>query len=341
MLSVTAAAFAPRLPLLITGITGVAGYNALHYFQRKYPGLVVGVRPRQTWRLTGDGVQPLDIEDRPGLRALFDHYRFRSVLNCVGNCALKSCELDPAMARRLNVESAAAILENARRRGARLVHLSSDLVFSGTLGRPHREDDPVDPVTVYGTTMTEAEALLAAEAPETAVVRISLPMGRSFNGHAGAIDWIGSRFRNGRPATLYFDEVRSCTYTDDLNRVFERFLLGEEGGTYHLGGPRPVTLFEIGQVVNRAGGYDPHLLKGCPRHQAGPVPPRAGDVTLDSAKLHRLLGADPFQPWPVGDDLFPTSRRWHFDRPAGEDRSSRRIAERLYQAASRAFEKTA
>ena len=42
-------------------------------------------------------------------------------------------------------------------------------------------------------------------------------MGRSFNRHAGAIDWIQSRFRNRRPATLYFDEVRSCTYTDDLN----------------------------------------------------------------------------------------------------------------------------
>ena len=55
-------------------------------------------------------------------------------------------------------------------------------------------------------------------------------MGVSFNGHAGAIDWIQSRFRAGRPATLYFDEVRSCTYTDDLNRVFERFLAGDECG---------------------------------------------------------------------------------------------------------------
>src|SRR5438309_278256 len=44
-----------RLPLLVTGITGVAGYNALHYFQRLYPGQVIGIRPRRAWRLTGDG----------------------------------------------------------------------------------------------------------------------------------------------------------------------------------------------------------------------------------------------------------------------------------------------
>src|SRR5436190_7020764 len=87
--------FAPRLPLLITGITGVAGYNALHYFRRRYPGQVVGTRPRQTARFSGDGIVALDAEDAAGMRELFRTYRFRGVLNAVGNCALKSCELDP------------------------------------------------------------------------------------------------------------------------------------------------------------------------------------------------------------------------------------------------------
>ena len=119
------------MTLLITGITGVAGYNAFHYFQRRYPGQVVGIRPRQTWRLTGNGIMALDAEEFAGVRALFDRYRFRAVLNCVGNCALKSCELDPDMARRVNVDSALVIADNVARHGCRLVHLSSDLVFSG------------------------------------------------------------------------------------------------------------------------------------------------------------------------------------------------------------------
>src|SRR5436309_10959617 len=93
------------LPLLITGVTGVAGYNALHYFQRRYPGQVFGTRPRQTWRFVGDGVVELDAEDAQGMAELFRIHHFRSVLNTVGNCALKPCELNPAMARRLNVES--------------------------------------------------------------------------------------------------------------------------------------------------------------------------------------------------------------------------------------------
>ncbi len=329
----------PRLPLLITGITGVAGFNALRYFGRRYPGQVVGIRPRRTWRFAGDGIVGLDIEDHQGLRALFRTYRFQSVLNCIGNCALKSCELDPAMARQLNVKSATAIVENSLKHGSRLVHLSSDLVFSGSLRvQPggtlqegqYVETDPVDPVTVYGKTMVESEAVVREADPAAAIVRISLPMGRSFNRHAGAIDWIQSRFRHARPATLYFDEVRSCTYTDDLNRVFERFLAGTMSGLYHLGGPRAITLYQIAQIVNRVGGYDPALLKGCPRLAAGPIPPRAGNVSMCSQNLIDLLGRNPFQPWPVGEELFPTDRRWHFTRPGEAPGSFQQIVERLY-----------
>jgi dTDP-4-dehydrorhamnose reductase len=319
-----------RLPLLITGITGVAGFNALHYFQQRYPGQVIGIRPRQSWRLTGDGIIALDAEDHAGTRDLFRQYRFRSVLNCVGNCALKSCELDPAMARQLNVSTAAVIGELVRAHDARLVHLSSDLVFSGTGCGGYVETDAVDPVTVYGKTMVEGEEAVRAADPGAAILRISLPMGRSFNRHAGAIDWIQSRFRAGRPATLYFDEVRSCTYTDDLNRVFERFLKGNESGLFHVGGPRAITLYQIAQVVNRVGGYDPNLLHGCPRLMAGPMPPRAGNVSMCSDKLIALLGGNPFQAWPTGEDLRPTDRLWHVTRPPNEIGSFQRIVERLY-----------
>lgn len=319
-----------KLPLLITGIAGVAGFNAFHYFRARFPGQVVGIRPRQTWRLTGAGIVAQDAEDSTGMAKLFSRHQFRSVLNCVGNCALKSCELDPAMADTVNVKSAAVIADCATRHGSRLVHLSSDLVFSGSGPGNYRETDVTDPVTVYGKTMVQAEDLLLGRVLGAAILRISLPMGPSFNRHAGAIDWIGSRFRKHRPATLYFDEVRSCTYCDDLNPVFEWFLGNECRGIYHLGAPRPLTLYEIAQVVNRVGGYDPQMLKGCPRAEAGPMPPRAGNVSMCSDKLITAMGRNPFRAWPAGDDLLPTHRLWHHHRPRHEAGSFQRIVERLY-----------
>jgi dTDP-4-dehydrorhamnose reductase len=178
--------------------------------------------------------------------------------------------------------------------------------------------------------MAEGEAVVQQTHPGTAVLRISLPMGPSFNRHAGAIDWIQSRFRAGRPATLYFDEVRSCTYTDDLNRVFACFLQNDWSGLFHLGGPRPLALYQIAQIVNRVGGYDPGLLKGCPRRDAGPMPPRAGNVSMDSERLLNRLGHNPLRPWPVGDELVPTDRTWHFRREAERPGSLAWLVERLY-----------
>ena len=194
----------------------------------------------------------------------------------------------------------------------------------------HVERDPTDPVTVYGKTMAAAERLVLAADPRACVLRISLPMGVSFNGHAGAIDWIQSRFKKHRPATLYFDEVRTPTYMDCLNEACQAVLASDLAGLYHAGGPRRLSLYEIAQVINRVGGYDPDLLIGCPRIEAGPIPPRAGNVTLDSSKLASALGYDPFDPWPLEERWSPTHRLWHYDR-GGEAGSPALLAKVLYR----------
>lgn len=321
-----------RLPLLITGISGVAGYNALAYFSARYPGQVIGIRQRDNWRLTGPEVVACDAEDGETLARLFDEYEFGTVLDCAGNCALKSCELDPQMARRINVAGVETLLDVARSTDVRLVHLSIDLVFSGLGNGGHVETDATDPVTVYGQTMVEAEELLLRERPSATTLRISLPMGISFNGHAGAIDWIQSRFKQNKPATLYFDEVRTPTYTDCLNPLFDEVLSRDDlPGLYHSGGPRRLTLFQIAQIVNRVGGYDPNNLQGCPRVDAGPMPPRAGNVTMDSSKLIAALGYDPFDAWPLDEEMVPTHPEWHFERNGSWRGSPGLLAETLYE----------
>jgi dTDP-4-dehydrorhamnose reductase len=310
------------LPLLITGVAGVPGYNAMAYFHAKYPGQVVGIRQADNSRLVGPGVVACNAEDRQGMARLFEEHQFASVLDCAGNCALKQCELAPEIAWRINVEGVRNLLSQSVPRGARLVHLSCDLVFSGDDGSGgYVETDPTDPVTVYGKTMAAAEEVVLAADPTACILRISLPMGVSFSGHAGAIDWITSRFKKSRPATLYFDEIRTPTYTDCLNRLYEQMLANELDGVFHAGAGRRLSLYQIAQIINRVGGYDPKCLMGTPRHEAGPIPPRAGNVCMDCTKLIRALGSDPFDPWPYCDALVPTHADWHHERPAAEVRS--------------------
>ena len=327
----------PPLPLIITGIAGIAGYNAFHYFRVKYPGQVFGVRRKNNWLLSGEGILGCNSNDYDRWQRIIDEVQPAAVLNCEGSCALKSCEFDPSMAHRLNVTSVDNLVK-AIGKESRLIHLSTDLVFSGDGDGHYNEDDTPDPVTVYGKTMVEGEKVILERRSDACVLRISLPMGVSFNGHAGAIDWIQSRFKNDRPATLYFDEIRSPTYTDCMNFLVEYLLCGNLSGLYHCGGPRYLSLYGIAQVVNRVGGYDPNMLMGCPRIEAGPMPPRVGNVTMDSSRLIETLGYNAFDPWPLSEDLAPTSREWHRDR-SGFEGSPELLSSVLYKNQRRIIDK--
>jgi dTDP-4-dehydrorhamnose reductase len=261
---------------------------------------------------------------------LAEKYEIRSILNCGGSCALKACELDPEMAERVNVDGVRSLLKAIDRTDIRLLHLSIDLVYSGKGDGDHVETDAPDPVTVYGRTMVDAERLIQENKPEACILRISLPMGISFNGHAGAIDWIQSRFAKNKPATLYFDEIRTPTYVECLNETIEEVFVREISGLFHAGGQVKLSLYQIAQIVNRVGGYDPKHLMGCPRIEAGPIPPRAGNVTMNSDKLARALGRTPFMNWPLRPEHLPNSRQWHMERDSADSDSVERIRTDLY-----------
>ncbi len=310
---------ANRLPILICGLAGVAAYNAFFWFRDRYGADVHGQRPTRNWRLVGENILGCDLSETERIRELIVDKGIRTVVHAGGSCALKACECDPEMARQLNVRNLESLLDAIDGRDVRLIHLSIDLVYSGAGQGGYVESDPTDPVTIYGTTMVEAEQIVLRRRPDACILRISLPMGISFNGHAGAIDWIQSRFAKGRPATLYFDEVRTPTYVECLNEVIEEVATLKLSGIYHAGGPRTKSLYEIAQIVNRVGGYDPDLLLGCPRIEAGPMPPRAGNVTMVSEKLKSALGREPFLCWPLDPAMVPVDRDWHRDRSSGSE----------------------
>ena len=71
------------------------------------------------------------------------------------------------------------------------------------------------------------------------------------------------------------------------------------------------------------------------------MPPRAGNVTMDSSKLARELGYQAFDPWPLDDDLVPTDRDWHYQREADVEGTPEMLAKVLYQNPARAMPETA
>ena len=144
----TAGTLGDKLPLLVTGLAGVPGLNSFFYFRKKYGMATVGIKPGHTAALDYPEVFGISAEDRVDLDRLFDAYRFKTVIDASGCCALKSCEYNPRLARLINEDFGRRVGAQAQRFGARLIRLSTDLVFDGAGAGGYREEDAPSPITV-------------------------------------------------------------------------------------------------------------------------------------------------------------------------------------------------
>jgi dTDP-4-dehydrorhamnose reductase len=152
----------------------------------------------------------------------------------------------------------------------RLIHLSSDLVFDGTIGHYTEEDVPA-PVNDYGRSKAEAELRVADAHPGATIVRTSLIYGVP-NAPQERLAREGTRF--------FVDELRSPVRVNDLAGGLLELLELEFPGPLHMAGADDISR------------YDFALLLGADETRIEPAqtsPDRAPDVTLDSSQAAALL----------------------------------------------------
>ena len=179
--------------------------------------------------------------------------------------------------RSVNVDGAVNVARAAAGCGARLVHLSTDLVFSGRLGRPLVEDDVPDPITAYGAAKAAAEAAVAAAAPDAVVVRTSLIYG-------GPEPSPHERLALDPAAVFFTGELRCPVHVGDLAAALLALAARPEiGGPLHLAGADAVDRLEFAQLIAAHHGRDPSALRSAPR-----PPERPGDCRLDCSRAAAL-----------------------------------------------------
>ena len=118
--------------------------------------------------------------------------------------------------------------------GARLVHLSTDVVFDGCKGAPYTEIDQPSPWTDYGRSKAEAERRVAAVHPRAVIVRTSLLLGGP--GHEPSKHELAAHDPD---ATFFEDELRSPAQVTDLARALLELATLDVTGPLHVGGPEP------------------------------------------------------------------------------------------------------
>jgi dTDP-4-dehydrorhamnose reductase len=248
--------------LLITGGSGYLGSELM----RRAPD-AVGTR-LTTARA---GARRLDVRDAGAVLRLVRELRPRAIVHTAYRESGKGAE-------EVNVAGARNVATAAAATGARLVHVSTDLVFDGLLGRPYREDDEPRPVSEYGRQKLAAEGAVREGAPGALVARTSLIYGgREPSRHELlALDPPpGMRF--------FTDERRSPVQVGDLADALLELAESELAGVLHVAGADGVSRHEFARRVRR--GHD-GLAAGLAAEHPDPRPL---DCRLDSSRARCLL----------------------------------------------------
>ncbi|MEU6784446.1 sugar nucleotide-binding protein [Nonomuraea angiospora] len=167
--------------------------------------------------------------------------------------------------------------------GARLVHVSSDAVFSGR-AVTYAEDCVPDPVSPYGAAKAAAEVAVRAIDPAAVVVRTSLIIGDGGSPHE---DFVHGLATGGAQGVLFTDDVRCPVHVRDLAAALLELANSDRAGIHHVAGADAVSRYELGRLVARRDGLDPARLPSGRRADTdlpGPL-----DVRLDCALTQRQL----------------------------------------------------
>jgi dTDP-4-dehydrorhamnose reductase len=212
---------------------------------------------------TGDRVE---VRDALAMQELFARVRPDVVIHT-------AYRQDGDGAREIVVDGSENVARAAVAVGARLIHLSTDVVFDGRKGGAYVEADAPSPCTDYGSAKADAEARVAGIAPGALVARTSLIVGGP--GHEPSKHELVAL----DPAvTFYDDEIRSPVQVGDLAAALLELAALDVSGPLHVAGTDDVSRSELAELV--AGGP----VRRAPAPQGRPL-----NCSLDSSRARMLL----------------------------------------------------
>jgi dTDP-4-dehydrorhamnose reductase len=268
-------------------VTGTSGQVATSLARRCPPGV----------ELIRLGRPALDLERPETVAPALGSVRPDIVVSAAAWTAVDAAEDEPARAHAVNALGAGAVAEAAAALGVRVIHLSTDYVFDGTLGRPYRETDEPGPLGVYGATKLEGERAAAAANPRHLILRtawVYSPFGRNFvrtmldlAGRRDEIAVVDDQFGNPTSALDIADAIFATVAraTDDPATV--------PFGLYHLASAGEASWADLAEAVmaaSAARGGPSAAIRRIPSSQYPTRAPRPADTRLDCSLASESLG---------------------------------------------------
>jgi dTDP-4-dehydrorhamnose reductase len=235
--------------LLVVGGSGYLGRELL----RRRPDAV------------GISSSEVDIRDEVAVAALFGRVRPRAAINTAYRRDDRATTCDGAV----------FVARAAAASGARLVHLSTDLVFDGEKGEPYVEEDVPAPLGDYGRAKADAERGVLDACPGAAVVRTSLIYGGPEPGPQ-------ERLAADPSAAFFTDELRCPIQVGDLAAAVLELAASDYAGLLHVAGADRLSRYELAGLLSGGAVRAATLAEASER--------RARDCSLSIERARALLG---------------------------------------------------
>jgi len=233
----------------------------------------------------------LDLLDWAAVARAFHEQKPAAIIHCAAMSKSPECQVNPQLARKINVESTARLAELAV--NIPFIFFSTDLVFNGCKGN-YVETDAVEPLSFYAETKVAAEQIVLAN-PRHTVIRTSLNSGTSPTGDRGFNEQMRSAWQAGQKLNFFADEFRCPIPASATARATWELLAKQQCGLFHVAGAERWSRAQIGEALAaRWPQLHPKFNVGSLKDYHGA--PRSPDTSLNCGKAQTQLSS-PLPGW--------------------------------------------
>ena len=202
------------------------------------------------------GTQDLDITEGPIVNDLISLISPKVIVNCAAWTDVDGAETNELQASRVNADGVENIALATKNCAAKLIHISTDYVFSGESNSPRQVGDRVNPQSAYGRTKADGERrVFQIYGENSSIVRTAWmysPWGRNF-----ALTMTRLAMRGDKEVPVVNDQVGQPTSATDLARqIVELGTSSAPAGIYHGTNSGQSTWFEFAQEIFKLAGGD-------------------------------------------------------------------------------------
>lgn len=234
--------------------------------------------------IEADGVHVLDITDKAAVAAFVEAKAIDLIVNCAAYTNVDKAEEDEATAMKINAEALSVLGSQ----GVKVIHVSTDYVFSGDEHVPCRETDPAAPRTAYGRTKYEGEKRLLAVCPEAVILRTAWLYSEYGNNFVKMMIKLG---REKEQLGVVFDQIGTPTYAADLAAAIFTVIESPvwHAGIYHFTNEGVCSWYDFTLAIHELAGITTCAVRPILSEEYPYKTPRPHYSVLDKSKFKKTF----------------------------------------------------